>query len=269
MAKKKRRKSSKGLGGIGKFFGAGFRVLARGLPVAGVVFLSGALFVGIRGLLFADAELGIQEIVVNPSTGLSITQRQDLESKVLGKNMLQVNLQDVARWLQRDPQIQTARVMRRFPSMLVVEVRSRAAVAWIRFSPHGPLRLVSEDGMIIDSLEKPNSPGVILEVFESGLKEPKVGMQVKSRGFREAMRFLKLFPSQPLAQKETITKMTLDHLGNVTMTLGTGPQIRLGRRPAERFEVLEKIAPLLDGAERDQLDYVDLQFDNVIVKRKR
>ena len=123
--------------------------------------------------------------------------------------------------------------------------------------------------MILDVPAQPNPSAVLVEAFESGIREPRTGKSFKNRGFLEAMKFLKSFRAHPLAGREKVTRIGLDHLGNVTVTLGDGPQIRLGPRPLERLEALEKIAPLLQEGEREQISYIDLQFDQVIVKRKK
>jgi hypothetical protein len=93
-------------------------------------------------------------------------------------------------------------------------------------------------------------------------------MSLHPRGFQEALKFLEIFWAHEMSKRETVTKISLDRLGNVTVTLGSGPELRLGRRPEERMAALEKITPLLESGERSAVEYIDLQFDNVIVKRK-
>ena len=72
-----------------------------------------------------------------------------------------------------------------------------------------------------------------------------------------------------LSHFEVLTRIGIDHLGNVSIILGNGPQIRLGRRPMDSLKSLEKTIPLLKSEERSKIEYVDLQYDNVIVKRKK
>lgn len=269
MGKRRRKRASKRWGKPGIFFGASRRNFFSILPIAAVILTAGALFMGVREFLYADAGLGIQEIVVNPSTALTIGQRQDLESRWLGKNMFQVDLQRIARSLEKDPQIQTARVFRHFPSTLVLEVERRIVRAQIRFSPKGKFALISEDGVILDILPKQDAMSLLIEAFHAGIRAPRPGDRVQIRGFEEGMKFLKAFSGAPLSRDETITRLAFDHLGNVTVTFGAGPSVRLGRRPLERLEALEEIRVLLEGEGRGRIEYVDLQYGHVIVKRKK
>ena len=89
------------------------------------------------------------------------------------------------------------------------------------------------------------------------------------KGFEAANQFTREFSKHPLAQFESISKITLDHIGNVSVTLGKGPELRLGRKPLEAMKSFDKIAPILESPDRLKIDYVDLQFNNVIVKQKR
>ena len=111
---------------------------------------------------------------------------------------------------------------------------------------------------------------VLLEAFELGLKEPRVGETVKNRAFQESIRFLKAFRGSPLGKREPLSRIGFDGAGNVHILFASGPpKIFLGRRPSERMAALDKVAPLLEREGRERIDYVDLEFDQVIVKRKR
>lgn len=227
------------------------------------------MFFGVREALYADSTLSIGRIVVEPADALSAARRKELDERFLGKNILRVNLEKIARELEANPEIRTARVTRRMPALLKIQIEARKPVALIRFSPRGPLGLISEDGVILDVLPQPAASLIIFEAFDAGIRQPKFGDRFRHPGFLEAVKFLKAFWGHPLARLETVTKITLDSFGNVTVTLRGDLQVRLGRRPAERFSAMEKVVPLLEREDRKQIEYVDLQFDSVIVKRKR
>ena len=271
MPKKKRRKSGRGKKFLrwGGIVTGAFRLVFRIFPLAAAAALAGGLFVTVRQALYADSALAVSRIVVEPSEALPAIERRALETKFLGKNILRVNLRAVSRELEKDPQIRRAAVVRRLPAELRVFLELRKPVALIQFSPKGSFGLVSEDGMILDTLLRPNASMFLIEAYAAGIKEPQSGAVVPGRGYTEAIRFMKAFWDHPLSRREAISKISLDHLGNVTAVLGNGPAVRLGRRPAERMKALEKVVLLLQGENRAGIDYVDLQFDNIIVKRKK
>lgn len=270
MAKRKRKKSNKKgfLSGIFSVLGGTFRLSLKLFPFVLIVGSLGVLFFGVRSALYADSNLTIQKIVVEPADAVSIQTRSALESNWLGKNILKIDLDNIARNLEKSPEIRLARVTRHLPAALKIEVEKRKPVAFVRISPKGAIGSMSEDGMILDVVKQTNGSMVLVEAFGVGAQEPQVGRTIHLKGFSQALTFLRKFWEDPLARRETITKISLDRLGNTTVTLANGPDIRLGRYPEERLAVLEKAAPILEDADRSKIEYIDLQFDNVIVKRK-
>ena len=268
---KKRRKKSKGsaLAGLNVFFRASGGLFRKAFPTLVILVLAGGLFLGVRDALYADPSLSIQKIWVDPPESISVARRQDLEMRLIGKNILQVDLKLIARELERNPEIQNARIVRHLPSQVSIEIENRKPVALIRFSSRGSFGLISEDGMILDVLKDRTASFLVFEVFNGEAKEPQIGYRLKNPGFKEAIKFVHAFWDHPLARLETVTKISLDHLGNVTITLGEGPDVHLGREPVERLAAIEKISHLLDKEDRKKLDYIDLQFDHIIVKRKK
>lgn len=238
------------------------------VPVAAVLSIAFLMVFGAKQFLYADSGLNIQKVHVEPAQALSIPQLQNLEMKYLGRNILQVDIQSIADALEKDPAIRSAKVYRKLPNQLSVELVPRTPIGFIRFSPKGGFGAISEDGMILSVTNTPNPSSVVIEAFESGLKEPSLGSTFKSKGFLEAAKFLSNFAEHSLAQEEKVTKITLSSTGNVIIVLRMGPPIHLGHRPSERLDALQEMLPLLNREDRMKIDYVDLQFDNVIVKRK-
>jgi cell division septal protein FtsQ len=223
---------------------------------------------GVREALYADSNLSIQKIIVEPNDALSREQLVRLESKLLGKNILQADIQGLSEELEKSPAILNAKIIKQFPADIYVEIRKRVPVAFIRYRPGGVFGVISEDGMILSTVTEREVSGLIIEASGFGA-DPAIGQFVKQRGFFESMKFLKAYQKQPVARYEPITKMIIDPVGNVNAVLKQGPEIRLGRRPQERLAAVEKILPLLESDNRKKIDYIDLQFDNVVVKQKR
>jgi len=272
MGKRKRKKSGKGKGlfaWIGAFLTAVFRFSFRGVPILALGLVLGLLFFGVRKILYADLSLAIQRMIVEPPDILSLEKRQSLENRWVGKNILTADIQEIAEGLEQDPDIQTAKVTRYLPSLIKIQIEKRKPVAFIQLAPKGVFGVIAEDGMILDVVKQNNSSLVLIEAYGFDQKEPRKGLLMKHRGFAEGIQFLKVFWEHPLVRSETVTKITLDRLGNVHVLLGSGPEVRLGRRPVEDLEAMTKLAPLLEGEGRKNIEYVDLQFGNVIVKRKK
>lgn len=226
-------------------------------------------FLGVRNALHADPLLQIQKVVIEPPGALTLETRVALESRLLGRHILEVDLASVADGLAGSADIRSIRVMRKLPDALVVKVATRSPVAFIRFSASSSYGLVSEDGVILDLAQKSNTSLVTIDAFDLGVSMPRVGDQIRVRGFAEMMQFLKAFSEHDLASKIAIAKLGLDRLGNVTLEPAGAPPIRLGRSPAEKLGALEKAWRLLEEEKPEDVEYVDLQFDDILVKRKK
>ncbi len=270
MAKRKNKKNGSRKGGsLTGFFLQTTRFLLKVCPSFILIFALGMVFVGVREALYADPHLAVQKIVLEPSQSLSNNQREHLEQSLLGKNIIKLDIQRISNDLEKDPRIKNARVVKRLPSELGIEVNRRKPAVFVRLSPKGNFGVVAEDGMVLEVVGEKDIADVWIEAFASGLNEPMIGQRIRTRGFQEALRFKKAFEAHPIARYERIEKMILDPLGNLKVMMGQGLEVRLGRKASERMEALEKMVPLLAGEERKKIEYVDLQFDNVIVKQKR
>jgi len=264
---KRRRKFNSG-GNLKRLIKACTRKMANVMPALVTVSLVAGVFFGIRTSLYADSNLAIQRVVISPSDRLSPWQRQHLDTQLLNRNILKVDLKRVARELKKNPDVLRVRVMRELPSTVRVEVDGRDPMLFVQLSPNGPYGIASEDGMILDVVKERDASLVLLRAYGSNQTKPIVGRRPKVRGLRDAIEFIKEFRKAPLARRETITHMSLDRLGNATMTLNGGPEVRLGRNPSERIRIMSHIIPILEGQSRSKIDYIDLQFDQVVVKRR-
>lgn len=269
MARKKKtrkgRKNTSFFTEIKNFAGNLVKALPFLIISATVVFL----FLGIREVLYADPSLGIGRLVVNPADAISDLKKKAIEKDWLGKNIFKVDLKSIARDLERDPEIATAEIIRSIPSTLKIEITRRRPFAVIRFSPKGKYGVIADDGMILDISDQVNSSLILIEAYGSDRYNPKIGRKMAVEGYLEAVQFLRAFDEHPLAKTEKITQVFLDHLGNVSVMLGGGPEIRLGRHPMQKIASLNKIIPLLEGTGRPTIAYIELQFNDIVIKRKK
>ena len=128
---------------------------------------------------------------------------------------------------------------------------------------------MAADGVVIAASAMPDPAWILIEDFSEPYKDPKIGARIQNKGFVQALRFLDEFNRHELARKERVTKVSLDSYGNVTVRLGEGPDFQMGRRPQEKIQMLSKSLYLFNTEPREGIEYLDLQFDRVAVKRKK
>jgi cell division septal protein FtsQ len=271
MGKKKIKRIRKGgrFGWIGGLFrGIGWLCLKL-IPIAllaGLIIFSG---IQIRKVLYEDRLLRVQEIRVLPPDVLSAQSIRTLEDKLLGKNILLLDLRKIASQIELGPGAQSVRVVREMPSTVRIEIQKRKPVANVKLSEDGGYAIVAEDGYIIEIRNELDPAWILIEDLSESMKEPRVGVRLQNKGFHEALRFMTVFRRQSIARKETVTRIRLDLYGNVVVRLGEGPDFQMGRKASERIPVLEKALYLFKTEPRENVEYMDLQYDRIAVKRKQ
>jgi cell division septal protein FtsQ len=154
------------------------------------------------------------------------------------------------------------------PGTVRIEIRKRKPIANVQLRPGGSYAIAADDGFIIEARPASDPAWILIEDFGETFKEPRIGARLQNKGFAEALRFMKVFRRHELARRETVTRISLDAYGNVTVRLGEGPDFQLGRRASERLSFLTKAVYLFKTEPRENIEYMDLQYDRVAVKRK-
>ena len=265
-----RKKSGRSAGarGLQSVGGAIFRMLP-------LVVLAGLVYIGfgrVKQSLFADPLLEVRTLAVSPVDVLPPEAKAALQKKWLGRNIFSVDLAQVSRDVTARPEILRAEVVRILPGTLSIRAQKRQPFACVQTQKNGEEWLISEDGMILEKLTGPTVAlakcKIQLEAF-SEAKTPVPGQAFPVKGFERAVEFYRAFMRDSLAEREKITRLSLDYLGNLTFYLADGPAVKVGNRPLDLMGQFYKLAPFLDPAERKGIDYVDLQFKDVVVKRRK
>ena len=176
-------------------------------------------------------------------------------------------IEKVAREIEQNPRIRRARVLREFPNTVRIEISERTPFVQIRFELKGPYYSAAEDGFVLETSTARNGNLLLVEAYETE-RRPAVGKEASLQGLKEGIRLARAFWQHSLNESEKIRQIRLDHLGNVSLTLEDGPELRFGRSPLQKFGVLNSVIPLLKGPERARLVYVDLQYHDLVVRKK-
>jgi len=273
MAKKKKKvntaKRKAWVSGVQTAALTGIRFILRLLPIT---ILSTLLFFGftrVRQALYADPALDVRQIQITPAGFLPAAVKSELDKQWLGTNIFSADVRKVSSFLTKDPSVLKAETVKKFPGTLDVQITPRLPFARLTLVKGGQAAVISEDGFVLSLMDaKSEFNGPSLDAFEAGVKIPVKGKHLALKGLEQAVAFYRQFQHHPLSASETITRLSLDYLGNLTFTLGTGPEVKLGRKPVELINRLHKLDPVLDPAERANIQYVDLQFEDVIVKKR-
>jgi len=256
----------------GRRWGAVAGIFSHTLPV---LILAGLVYFGfgrVKQALVTDPLLNVRVLSISPADVLAPETKAALEKKWLGRNIFSVDLAQLSLEVMARPEVLRAEVVRILPGTLSIRAQKRLPFACLQTHTNGEGWLISEDGMILKKLTGPLSASgeckIQLEAFAAS-KLPSPGHYFPVKGFERAVEFYRAFMRAPLAEREKISRLSLDYLGNLTFYLAGGPAVKVGSRPLDLLSQFYKLAPFLEPAERQGIEYIDLQFKDVVVKRRK
>ena len=264
----KRRFRFKKLINFKKWFTAISKIWMSVVPTLAVVAAFTGLFFAVKNGVYADQGLLVRQTIVEPRELAGDEAIHKISKQVIGKNILVVDLKEIEGKLENNPTIQNVSVERQLPSTIRIRVDSRKPMALIQLAPGSKYGLVTQDGMIIDVFDRPKDPYVVIEAFQGKLHQVKIGLRIDDKGFTEVIHFLKAYWDHAISFQEPLHKVMIDKYDNITIMPIEGPEIRLGRKPMDKIGYLDKIVQLLNQQDRQEIEYVNLQFDNMIIKRR-
>lgn len=165
---------------------------------------------------------------------------QELSGLAPGTNIFSVSTAEAARRIVDHPWIASAKVRRRLPSHLTIEVNERQAVALLRL---GTLFLVDAEGVVFkevgagDPLDLPVITGVSRERYQADRPGARADLT-------EALALLRLYEESGLTEMYPLSEIHLEQDGSLSIyTVEEATHIRLGRPPFRRK--LRRLARLM------------------------
>ncbi|MFZ5801739.1 MAG: cell division protein FtsQ/DivIB [Candidatus Omnitrophota bacterium] len=271
MGKRKKRKGKGGgnwfrslFDGIKALLGA----LWRMLPVLLALGILAAGLFGLWNILKQDGRLSVQKILIQPAGALGDDVYGRLSSKYLGKSLFLLKLPAIAEELQADPLIKSAGVYRDFPSTLKIVIEKRVPVFRVRSEESGAYYSLSDDAVVLGGALPDDLRLMAIEILQEKVGKLRAGKKIDVRGFSGAVQFLNEFRRHPVLREERIEGFTLDSFGGLAFHYEEGPEVRMGRFPSEKIQTLVNALPILHGPDHEGIEYINLEFDEVIVKKK-
>ncbi len=230
-----------------------------------VLFLAGS-GMGVREMLYADPALQLRQIKVYPPDAMSMTKLESLQKKYFGQNTAEIDLKAISKDLETDHQILKAEVRRDLPNMLEIHVERRVPFASVHFGRNGKWALVSRDAVVIDLIQQPSEGVYVVEDDLLASQKPKIGLRL-SRDILDLVRTTDAFKKHPAVQNEKINSIQM--LPNDAAILNlTDLYLKVSLNDPDPSEAFSKFQYLLETESRAVIEYVDLRFNRVILKRK-
>ncbi|MBI4000118.1 MAG: FtsQ-type POTRA domain-containing protein, partial [Candidatus Omnitrophica bacterium] len=212
-------KSFRRLGNL--FVKSGLRAVPLGLMVVAVCFI----FFGVRQMVHADPYFQVERITVFPSGLLNSLEYQFLDNETRNKSLFEVDLKKISKNLEKNPKIKRAEAVRVLPNQLNIFLATRLPLLQVQLQPQGSYYSVAGDQLILSSRTVPRPDLMVLEDFSAQKKSYSIGTLYQNKYFQELFHLLELLKADPLLKVETISKLGMDHLGNVTLVLKDGIEL--------------------------------------------
>ncbi len=243
-------------------------IVWNGLPFGVISFMVIFLFVGVRQMLHADPYFQIEKITVFPAGILNQTELNFLEGRAKGKSLLEIDLKELSKILERNPKVERAEVVRVLPKQLSVYIIKRQPLVQIQFHPDGAFYLISHDQMVTGIAKHARPDLLMLEDYRSPQKRYSVGMYYQNTNFQSLRKILLELPNQSSIRRENISKMTADETGNVSFFLSDGLELKIGKEFTLPQSSQMVLGSLLKSKERAEYLYLDLRYRDIIIKKK-
>lgn len=219
-------------------------------------------------MVHANPYFLVERITVFPSGLLTNSEYQFLDRQARGMSLLELDLKKISGNLERNPKIARAEVVRILPNQINVFLTRRTPIIQIQLKPKGPYYLVARDQMVLLVEETPVPELEVLEDYSSAKKSYSLGSLYQNKYFQSLSSILDSIKEDPILSSETVAKLTMDELGNITLMLNDGIELKTAGTLRISPNAKAVLGSLLKSDQRNQILYIDMRYRDLIVKRK-
>lgn len=224
-------------------------------------------------LTFCASASGVAWLLTTPRLAVLATQIQGnnivpdeavqrLAGCSIGCNILLIRTQKVREAVLSRPEIEEVKIRRRLPHTLIVQIKERKPFAIV--TAGSGFYEIDEHGLIFRRISSP-TPSVPLVSLQNeiGLR---AGERPKDTHLASAMNCLALCNENDCR----VTKLSVDHVGNVCLNMGSGFYVKLGQAEqiAEKLNIIQATVQARPDIVREAL-YIDVSCPSApALKRK-
>lgn len=182
----------------------------------------------------------------------SLLGRAEIEP---GMNIFDVDVDRVKALVESEPWVESARVERRLPDRVTIEVTEHQPAALLVVG--STWRLIDRRGQAFKALEPTDPVDKVLELpFVTGLDASEADTPEAEELVLEALDLVDTYKQMGLAADYPLSEVHIDRVMGLSLVPSTGMEIRLGRgRYPERLKRLGVVLATLEGEGREA-DYV-------------
>lgn len=233
------------------------RVVRTVLGTVLVLAVAGALVVGLRRFVRTSPRFGVTEYVVHGTDRRPAAEIVDAAGLKRGDNIFQLDLEASRKRLLADPWIIEARMTRRLPGTVTIDVRERKAAGLVAA---GETYLVTREGEVFKKLEAqdPTDLPVVTGISLTEVLDDRVSVQ---KSIRRALDLSDEYARTDLAGRYPIQEVNVRPDGTMSLTVGKHAiTLMMGKEPFRRK--LEQASRVLRETERRNAKIDAVLLDN-------
>lgn len=233
------------------------RVVRTVLGTVLVLAVAGALVVGLRRFVRTSPRFGVTEYVVHGTDRRPAAEIVDAAGLKRGDNIFQLDLEASRKKLLADPWIIEARMSRRLPGTVTIDVRERKAAGLVAA---GETYLVTREGEVFKKLEAqdPTDLPVVTGISLTEVLDDRVSVQ---KSIRRALDLSDEYARTDLAARYPIQEVNVRPDGTMSLTVGKSAiALMMGKEPFRRK--LEQASRVLRETERRNAKIDAVLLDN-------
>lgn len=210
-----------------------------------ILAVAGALVVGLRRFVRTSTRFGVSEYVVHGADRRPAADIVAAAGLHRGDNIFQLDLEGARKRLLADPWIIEARMSRRLPGTVTIDVRERKAAGLVAA---GETYLVTREGEVFKKLEAqdPTDLPVVTGISLTEVLDDRTGVQ---KSIRRALDLSDEYARTDLAGRYPIQEVNVRPDGTMSLTVGKhAVTLMMGKEPFRRK--LDQASRVLRETER-------------------
>lgn len=222
-----------------------------------VLAVAGALVVGLRRFVRTSPRFGVTEYVVHGADRRPTAEIVEAAGLHRGDNIFQLDLEAARKKLLSDPWIIEARMSRRLPGTVTIDVRERRAAGLVAA---GETYLVTREGEVFKKLEAqdPTDLPVVTGISLTEVLDDRAGVQ---KTIRRALDLSDEYARTDMASRYPIQEVNVRPDGTMSLTVGKHAiTLMMGKEPFRRK--LEQASRVLRETERRNAKIDAVLLDN-------
>jgi cell division septal protein FtsQ len=243
-------------------------VLQQGLPLVVLLVMTGFGIFWVHQSLEAARIMELKGVRLVGLKQLTASEVIKMTGIKKGVDLFNLKLDEVSEPLLAHPRIRSVSVKKIYPNDLEISLIERKPVVQIFVPQTKSYHLIDEEGVLLpDTGSEPFDNYFVYSDEEVKMIPEKVGKMYGSHYLEILLAAQSQIQSELDISGETIHKIYVDRLGFWSFITNDEIEFRIGD-DFSNLQKMESVKPLLKEGVRDKVSYMDLRFQDVIVKNK-